>query len=78
MEEGTGSGIISFVPILIIVLVFGLFAWPMTARKGLSRWYVLACFIPLVGPLIFVWIASKTDKAVLDELAALREKNEAR
>jgi hypothetical protein len=68
--------LLSLVPFLIITLVLFFFAIPIGRRKGRGFGFVLLCLIPLVGPFILLYLASLTDKQILDRLAAL--KNNAR
>ncbi|RYH06518.1 hypothetical protein [Tropicimonas sp. IMCC6043] len=60
-----------FVPLLLITAVFAAIAWPMHRRKGLSVGWFLLCLIPGIWFLALLYIASRTDKDVLDRLAAL-------
>ena len=53
------------------VVVIGFLA----ARKGQSvPLFCLLCFIPIVNVVAGIWLASLTDAAVRDRLAALEEK----
>ncbi|MEL6582425.1 MAG: hypothetical protein AAFQ36_01215 [Pseudomonadota bacterium] len=63
---------IQLIPLLTIVLSQALVAVAMVNRKGLGSGAVLAASIPLIGGFVLLWIASKTDKAVLEELERLR------
>jgi hypothetical protein len=64
----------SFVPLIVITLGLVAYAWPMIKRKGLSNGHLLWMLIPVVGYFALIWIASKPDKAILDEIAALKAK----
>ncbi|TCM88032.1 hypothetical protein EV216_10142 [Rhodovulum steppense] len=64
----------SFLPIILLTVIFVAFGWPMLRRKGLANTYVVLLLIPVVNYFSLIWIASKPDKAILDELAALRAK----
>jgi cell division protein FtsW (lipid II flippase) len=63
-----------FVPLLIVTLIFAAISWPMVLRKGLPIWWIILCLIPGLGFLVLIYVASKTDKAVLDQLEELRRK----
>ncbi|WP_143104102.1 hypothetical protein [Poseidonocella sedimentorum] len=73
MQGDIGVAIAQFVPLIIITAIMAGISWPMVRRKGLGTGYFLACLIPGVGYIVLLIVASKTDKAVLDELHALRE-----
>ena len=62
-----------FVPLLTIPIIQGLLAWPIVKRKGLGIGFFVLCLVPSLGILAIIWMASMTDKAVLDELLELRE-----
>jgi hypothetical protein len=44
---------------------------PMSRRKGRSIGWAFLCFFPLGGVLVLFWLASLTDKQVLDRLSRL-------
>lgn len=59
---------LTLTPIIVGFMIILLFAWPMSKRKGVSRWFAILSLVPGVGILVLIWIASKTDKSVLDAI----------
>jgi len=66
--------LLSLLPFLVITAIFFVFSIPMSRRKGKSFVYPLLCLIPFITPFIIFYLASLTDKEVLDRLAALEGK----
>jgi hypothetical protein len=73
MSSGTGGNqILSFLPLLFLGLIFGLFLMPMAKRKGRGQWsWFLLGFVPGFNFLGGLWLASLPDKSVLEEVKAL-------
>jgi hypothetical protein len=73
MSSGTGgSHIASFIPLLIMGLIFGLVLMPIAKRKGRSKWlWFLAGFVPGWNLLGGLWLASLPDKSISEEVKAL-------
>ena len=70
-----GGGFASFIPIILIGVPFVIFAAKFAKRKGKDRVpYVLMSLIPFVGLFVLMWLASLTDKVVLDRLEQLENK----
>ena len=67
--------IIGLLPLFLIGTLLAVFIFRIAKRKGKSPAFAIYGFIPLVNILVAIWLASLTDKAVLEELAALRGKN---
>ena len=63
--------IFSLLPLIFVTLVLFFLSIPISRRKGRSVVYPLLCLIPIVAFFIVVYLASLTDKQVLDRLAAL-------
>lgn len=66
--------LINLLPVLIMTIIFFLFAIPMARRKEKSIGFCALILIPLIGPFIIFYIASLTDKENADRLAALEQK----
>ncbi|GGE53460.1 hypothetical protein [Actibacterium pelagium] len=72
MEPGNSAGTITqFIPLIVTGLALLALAWPMTKRKGLPAGYAILCFLPLIGVLVLIWIASKPDKELLERVAKI-------
>ena len=65
---------VTVLPFLIISLIFYFFAIPISRRKGKGNLFPLLCLIPFFSAFILIYLASLTDKEVLDRLAALEGK----
>ncbi len=73
MDTNTVGALTSFIPLILISSIILAFAWPIIKRKGLGVGYAFLCLIPLVGYFAIIWIASKTDREVLDRIATLED-----
>lgn len=71
-ERSPSSGFGAFMPLIIM---FAIFYWslikPLTKRKGKSRWLELLVLMPGVNLIYIIWLASLTDKAILEKVDAL-------
>jgi hypothetical protein len=65
------SPLISLLPFLLITFMCFLFAIPISRRKGKGIGFAALCLVPFLTPFIIFYLASLTDKSVLDRLAAL-------
>jgi hypothetical protein len=63
-----------FFPLVVWGLIFFVFAYGVCKRKGRSLIYAWICFIPLFQIAVLIWLASLTDKSVLDRLSALEQR----
>jgi hypothetical protein len=77
MNDALVSLLVSLLPLLIVTLILFVFSIPIARRKGKSFIYPLLCMIPFVTPFVLFYLASLTDKQILERLAAL-ERNAAR
>ena len=68
------SPLISLLPFLLITFICFVFAIPMSRRKGKGVGFAAWCLVPFLTPFIVFYLASLTDKSVLDRLAALEGK----
>jgi hypothetical protein len=66
--------LISLLPILFVTFILFLVAIPISYRKGKGLAFALLVLIPLAGMFVVIYLASLTDKKVLDRLAALEGK----
>ncbi|MGJ5048279.1 hypothetical protein ACQR09_14530 [Bradyrhizobium oligotrophicum] len=66
----------SLVPFLLVTVIFFVFTIPIARRKGKGIGFAALSLIPFVTPFILLYLASLTDKAVLDRLAALEGKSQ--
>jgi hypothetical membrane protein len=73
-EQMEPSPFLSLLPFLIVTIIFFLFAIPISRRKGKSIAFPILCLVPLLGPFILLYLASLSDKAVLERLSALEQK----
>jgi hypothetical protein len=62
---------ISLLPFLFATLVFFLFSIPIARRKGKSIGFCALALIPFIAPFVLFYLASLTDKQIVDRLAAL-------
>jgi len=65
---------LTFLPFLIVTTIFFVLSIPISRRKGKSFVFPLLVLIPFAAPFIIFYLASLTDKEVLDRLAALEGK----
>lgn len=65
---------LQILPLLIWSFFFAIIAYNIAKRKADNRivWTIL-CALPLIGPVALIFLVSRTDKAVLRELEALRK-----
>jgi len=74
-ESATSSGVGAFLPLIII---YAIFYWslvkPINKRKGKSKWLELLTLIPIVNIIYIIWLASLTDKSIIDKIKYLEEK----
>ncbi|WP_415907844.1 hypothetical protein [Oleiharenicola sp. Vm1] len=77
MHEPASAAIalVSLLPMLLVFLVVAIAIFVMAPRKGRSRAWAILGLLPLVNVLVLIWLASLTDKAVLDALAELRRRS---
>jgi hypothetical protein len=75
MDPAIIDALLSFLPIAIATFVSFLVAIPISYRKGKGLAFALLALIPGVSVLVIVYLASLTDKQVLDRLAALEGKS---
>lgn len=70
-----GGGIISFIPLLIVGGLLGFLCSKIAKRKGCNQlsWY-LAGFVPVWNGLGAIWLASLSEKSILDEIESLKRK----
>jgi cell division inhibitor SulA len=66
--------LLSLLPLFIAMGTVALIILLMAPRKGKSRAWALLGLLPLANMVVLIWIASLTDKAVLDALAELKKK----
>jgi hypothetical protein len=63
--------LLSLLPLLTVSIVFFVFAIPISKRKAKSIGLAFLCLVPFLGLFVLLYLASLTDKAVVDRLAAL-------
>jgi hypothetical protein len=68
------DALISMVPFLLVTFICFLFAIPISRRKGKGIGFAAWCLVPFLSFFILFYLASLTDKSVLDRLAALEGK----
>ena len=56
---------------LLVTFISFLFAIPLSRKKGKGVGFAAFCLVPFLTPIILFYLASLTDKSVLDRLAAL-------
>ena len=69
--------IIALLPLLLMSAVLAAFIFFLAKRKGHSALLALGGIVPMVNVLLAIWLASLTDKSVLEQLEALRRHNAA-
>jgi hypothetical protein len=72
--SSTSEMLFSLLPFLVITLISFFFVIPISRRKGKGVLFAAWGLIPFVTPFILFYLASLTDKSVLDRLAALEGK----
>ena len=74
-ESTASGGVGAFLPLIIM---FAIFYWslvkPLNKRKGKSKWLELLTLIPIVNIIYIIWLASLTDKSIIDKIKYLEEK----
>ena len=72
MEKSFAYYFGSFVPLILLGLIFGLVLMPIAKRKGRRQWlWFLAGFVPGWNLLGGLWLASLPDKSILEEVKVL-------
>jgi hypothetical protein len=73
MGPDTGApGFASFIPLLIMFTIFGIFAFFLGKRKGKNPIVCfLLCFVPICNAVYLFYLASLTDKNVLERMEHL-------
>ena len=74
-ESAESSGVGAFLPLIIM---YAIFYWslvkPLNKRKGKSKWLELLTLIPIANIIYIIWLASLTDKSIIDKIKYLEEK----
>jgi hypothetical protein len=70
-----GDVVLQLIPWLLISGIFIWIAARFCKRKGKDLVYAWICIIPGVAFFVLLWLASLTDKQVLDRLAALETRS---
>ncbi len=69
---------VQFVPLALITLFYVAVVWWLAPKKGISPYYALIGLIPCLGTIaifvIFIYLITLTDKAVLDEISDLKRR----
>ena len=68
---GSSDWLIQLVPLLVVWIVLLVFGLWIGKRKGSSVGRVIVGTIPIWGGVYLLWLASLTDKDVLERLAKL-------
>ena len=68
------SPVLSLLPFLLFTFIAFLFAIPISRRKGKGIGFAAWSLCHFLTPFILFYLASLTDKSVLDRLAALEGK----
>ena len=70
MSPDTGfAGFEGFIPLIIMLVLFGIAAYSIGKRKGKNRLVCfLLCLIPLFNGFYLVYLVSLTDKNVIERL----------
>ena len=74
-QPPAGFPVIVLVGYFVLWLALALFIAALAPRKGRSRWVALIAFVPIVNAFYVLWLASLTDRSVLDRLQALETKS---
>ena len=67
-------GIVTFLPMLLLCALLAVLMFRIARRKGRSELFCLLGFVPFANVMVALWLASLTDKAVLDQLAELKRR----
>ena len=62
---------IQLVPLALVWIILAVFCVPISRRKGVSAGWIVIGTFPVWGGLYLLWLASLTDKVVLERLAKL-------
>ena len=62
----------SLLPFLFATFVFFLFSIPIARREGKSIGLCALALMPFIAPFVLFYLASLTDKQIVDRLAALK------
>jgi hypothetical protein len=69
--------IIALLPLFLMSAVLAAFIFFLAKRKGQSAFLLLIGLVPFVNILVAIWLASLTDKSVLEQIEALKRQKEA-
>lgn len=67
--------LVSLVPLFSAMGLIAVIIFFMAPRKGKSRAWALLGMIPLANMVILIWLASLTDKTVVDAIAELKKRS---
>jgi hypothetical protein len=71
-SDSGSSGFASFIPLLIMLSIFAIFAYFLGKRKGKNPiTCLLLCFVPILNAVYLFYLASLTEKDVLERLEHL-------
>ena len=74
MEQAVAPNpVVQLIPLLMVSIIYGGIAFAIGRRKveNVAGWLVL-CLIPIVNMFALLFLISKTDKSVLNELGELK------
>lgn len=63
-----------FIPLLLVSALLVIFILSLARRKGRSQLLCVLGFVPIANMFVTLWLASLTDRAVLDQLEDLKRR----
>jgi hypothetical protein len=73
-QSDGGDMFTSFIPLILIQLIFMGAFWRFAARVEMRRWvYVVCSFIPLIGSLLYLYLFTKGIILILNKLDNLQK-----
>jgi hypothetical protein len=73
--EAPPPTIFALLPLFLMSALLAAFIFFLAKRKGRSALLLLIGFVPLANVLVAIWLASLTDKSVLEQIEELKRRN---
>lgn len=52
------ESVIQFIPLAFWTVVLGIPCWVLLEKTGFTRWWMLFLALPVVGPVIIIWVVA--------------------
>lgn len=50
--------VVQFIPLAFWTVILGIPTWVLLEKVGFSRWWMLFLVLPVVGPVIIMWVVA--------------------